>query len=82
MIKCLYCGFECPATAHLCPNCGKPIVHTTASTRPSFDNIKEALRREKAGIKKAEPRSQNQIIIAACVVLLIAFAIYNLLKLN
>lgn len=81
MIKCLYCGYECPVTAHLCPNCGKPIVQMTVSTQPSFDNTKEALRREKAG-KKTEPRSQNQIIIAACVVLLIAFAIYNLLKLN
>ncbi|TWH48491.1 zinc-ribbon domain-containing protein [Sporomusa sp. KB1] len=79
MIKCLYCGYECPDTANICPNCGKPIIKTVRDTQPTFDDIKEALRREKDGIKQTEPLSQKQAIIAASGVLLLAFIAYQFL---
>ncbi|MDF2571247.1 MAG: zinc-ribbon domain [Sporomusa sp.] len=79
MIKCLYCGYECPETAHICPNCGKPIIKPPYSNQPTFDDIKEALRRGKEAIKQEEPPSQKQVIIAASGVLLLAFIVYQIL---
>ncbi|HWR43564.1 zinc ribbon domain-containing protein [Sporomusa sp.] len=79
MITCIYCGYECPDNAHICPNCGKPIIKESMHKQPTFDDIKESLRREKAGVKQEEPRSQTPLIMAACVVLLIALAIYKYL---
>lgn len=75
MITCLYCGYECPDTAHICPNCGKPIIKKLSTAQPSFDDIKEALLREKDANKKEEPLSQKQIVLAASVVLLLAFLV-------
>ncbi len=75
MITCLYCGYECPDTAHVCPNCGKPIIKKNSTAQPSFDDIKEALHREKDAEKNKEPLSQKQIVLAACVVLLLALLV-------
>ncbi|WP_094607630.1 hypothetical protein SPSIL_022790 [Sporomusa silvacetica DSM 10669] len=77
MIKCLYCGYECPDTATICPNCGKPIIKIASGNQPTFDDIKKAHLREKAGIKQAETNSQKQVIIAACVLLILALMIYK-----
>ncbi|CQR71448.1 hypothetical protein SOV_18010 [Sporomusa ovata DSM 2662] len=77
MIKCLYCGYECPDTANICPNCGKPIIKTTSGNQPTFNDIKEAHLREKTGIKQEETNSKKQVIIAACVLLISALLIYK-----
>lgn len=77
MITCTYCGYECPDNAYICPNCGKPLIRPLTDKSPTFDSIREALRREKDGIKEAELHSQKKTIIAACVVLLIALFIFK-----
>ena len=77
MIKCLYCGYECPDNAQMCPNCGKPIIKIASGNQPTFADIKEAHLREKAGIKQEDTHSQKQVIIAACVLLILASMIYK-----
>lgn len=72
MIKCLYCGYECPDTALLCPNCGKAIIRPAVDRPPTFEDIKEALRQEQTGVPKENLLSQKQIVLAACLVLLLA----------
>ncbi|WP_425474276.1 zinc-ribbon domain-containing protein [Sporomusa termitida] len=49
MITCLYCGYECPDTAQLCPNCGKPLVRVPMDKRPAAANSKETGHGDQAG---------------------------------
>lgn len=76
MIKCLYCGYECPDNTQICPNCGKPIVRLSPDDTPDYDELAKALLRKN---EQKEPRSQKSFITVACVVLLLALVAYTIL---
>ncbi len=76
MITCLYCGYECPDTAQLCPNCGKPIVRVAMDKLP--DNRKETFHRDQKGVKPEQTLPPKQVILAASGILLLAFIVYQI----
>lgn len=77
MITCAYCCYECPDSAQICPKCGKPIFRLPIDDTPNYDHIAKELFREN-NQKQKEPLSQKHIIIAACVVLLLALVAYSI----
>lgn len=77
MIKCLYCGYECPDTAQTCPNCSKPIFRLPLDNAPNYNELAKALLRENDQ-KQKEPLAQKHAVIAACVVLILALVAYTI----
>ena len=81
MITCLYCGYECPENAQICPNCGKPLLPKTAAYHtPDSSEIKEEPYRQTSDREKMDEKNlETRSIIIACIVLLAALLLYKLL---
>lgn len=77
MITCAYCCHECPDSAPICPKCGKPIIRLPLDDTPNYDDIAKELFGENDQ-KTTEPHLQKHVIIAACVILLLALVAYTI----
>ena len=79
MITCAYCRHECPDTAQICQNCGKPLFKLPVDDTPDYDALARKLLQESERNQAAPSRSQKHAITAACAVLLLALVIYSFL---
>ena len=74
MITCLYCGYECPDNAQICPNCGKPIPNTRANSHTlSPVDIKKLMDHGRSAITPKPKKSHlsNMIVVTTIIIALI-----------
>ena len=79
MITCLYCGYECPDDAQVCPNCGKPLPLRVATTMPPNPaNMKKLIERERSAMIHTSKKSRiSKILITTVIVVMLILALYK-----